>query len=97
MEGKMKLKQVKVKKRFKFENLGLLGLIGSILLGLVSMYLFTIGLGNISNELAKICLGAFVISWFMVLYGQHARNHKKIIIEIEKIEDYHSAYHARSV
>lgn len=93
----MKLKQVKVKKRFKFENLGLIGLIVSIFLSVFSAYLYLLGSVDLSNKLAKVCILAFSISWLMVIYGQHAKKHKKIVIEVTKKESYYSssenAYH----
>ncbi|CAM3021974.1 hypothetical protein GHI93_00535 [Lactococcus hircilactis] len=84
----MKLKNVKIKKRFKFENLGLILFIVSFILAFSSMYLFTSQDFLLSNGLAKFSLSLFVLSWLMITYGQHAKNHKKIIISVVKSEDY---------
>ncbi|PCS01052.1 hypothetical protein [Lactococcus fujiensis] len=78
----MKLQDVKIKKRFKFENLGLLLLLAAIVSAITSMYLFTTGESIISNLLAKLCIVLFVTAWLMITYGQHAKNHKKIIIKV---------------
>lgn len=80
----MRLEEIKVKKRIKFENLGLLTLILSILLAIASMYLANSGLAQSSTRLAKICLLSFALSWIMITYGQHAKNRKKIIIKVTK-------------
>ena len=85
----MKLQEVKVKKRFKFENLGFILLIISVIFAFISMIYFMNGAQNEwSNTAAKICLSCFASAWFMINYGQYAKKHKKFIIKVIQTEDY---------
>ena len=94
----MRLENVNVKNRIKFENLGLLCLISSIIFGLTSFYFFTVGQADLSNQLAKDCLFTFMIAWLLITYGQHAKNHKKIIIKVMKKENYEEqSFHRQNI